>query len=484
MAVVETQAGSHTGGADEVSRRAWYSLALVSSATFVIALDLMAANVAFPFIEKTFADTPRSTLAWISSGYGIASAALLMVAGRLSDRYGRRRVFLAGMVVFTLISAVTAMAPNPAVLIAARIGQGAGSAMVTSTAIALLLPEFPLRKRGLAIGIWGTLASAGIATGPTLGALAIEAFDWRPVFLINIPVGLLTILLGRRVLAEPAPADASARIDVVGTVFGTAAIALLTLGILQGPRWGWSDGVVLGALVTAALLSAAFFVRCARAASPLVDLGLFRHRRFALANLSQAGTQLAIMAWFFTTPLFLINVWGYSALGGGAAVAIGMVVSFVSIPVGQYSDRHGYRGVLVVGGLIAASGMAVWVAAVPETPKFWGAYLAGLLLFGVGAGMVGIVVTNAALAGLADAELAGANAVFQTIRRLVGAIGVAIAVALLGDRSTESIVAFRRVWILVGIAYLFSAVAIAPYPAQRRPGRSPAAPSAAAPAPS
>ncbi|MEZ5232062.1 MAG: DHA2 family efflux MFS transporter permease subunit [Acidimicrobiales bacterium] len=446
-----------------IERRAWLSLALVSAATCVIILDLMAANVAFPFIERSFPSTPRTTLAWVSSGYAIASAALLMVAGRMSDRHGRRTVFLAGVALFSVVSLASAAAPNPAVLIAARIVQGGGSAMITSTAVALLLPDFPATKRGLALGIWGTTSSAGAAAGPTLGAVAIEALDWRLVFLLNIPIGLVTLLLGRRLLREPARPEHAGGIDLVGTVLGTAATALLTLGILQGPGWGWATPAVAGALAASVVLAGLFVVRCARAAAPLVDLRLFRHGPFALANLSQAGTQLAIMAWFFTTPLFLINVWHYSALAGGGAVAIGMVVSFVSVPVGQYSDRHGYRTVLFVGGLVAAAGMAVWVVGVGAEANFWTAYLAGLVLFGLGAGMVGIVVTNAALAGLPDGELAAANAVFQTIRKLVGAIGVAIAVALLGSRSTDSVDAFRKVWIMIAVGYLLSSLAIIPY---------------------
>ena len=270
-------------------------------------------------------------------------------------------------------------------------------------------------------------------------------------------------MFGRDVLAETETSPDAGGIDLLGTVVGTTGIGLLTFGVLQGPRWGWGSLAVLAALGASIVLSTVFVVRCARAASPLVDLRLFRHAPFALANLSQAGTQLAIMAWFFTTPLFLINVWGYSALAGGTAVAIGMVASFVSIPVGHWSDRRGYRGVLIVGGLIAAAGMLVWVFGVGETPRFWSAYLVGLLLFGIGAGMVGIVVTNAAFTGLSEHDLGMANAVFQTIRRLVGAIGVALAVALLGDRSNESVEAFRSVWLLIAGGYLFSVLAILPY---------------------
>jgi EmrB/QacA subfamily drug resistance transporter len=449
---------------DYVSRQSWLSLALVSSATFIIILDLMATNVAFPFIELEFADTPRSTLAWVSSGNAIAAGALLLVAGRLADRHGRRRIFLLGLALFTAVSAVTAAAPNPTVLIAARVGQGAGAAMVTSTAVALLLPLFPAKKRGLAIGIWGTAASAGAATGPTLGAVAIEAVNWRWAFLINVPIGLTVLVLGRRVLAETERSSDAGPVDYVGSLVGTSAIGLLTFGVLQGPRWGWTSGTVLLALVLSVALATAFLVRCNRAASPLVNLGLFRNQKFALANLSQAGTQFAINAWFFTTPLFLINVWGYSALAGGTAVAIGMIVSFVSIPVGHWSDTHGYRGVLALGGMIAASGMFVWVFSVDESPDFWSLYLVGLLLFGLGAGMVGIVVTNAALTDVPEPDLGIGNAVFQTIRRVCGALGVAVAVALLGDRSNESIQAFRAVWLLIAGGYLFSVIAVMGYP--------------------
>jgi MFS family permease len=287
------------------------------------------------------------------------------------------------------------------------------------------------------------------------------------VFLLNLPIGVAALVLGPRVLRESRAGDGSARIDVVSTVVGTTGIALFTLAILQGPRWGWTSGAVVGVLVASVLLVAAMVWRCARTSSPLLDLQLFRDRRFTVANLSQAGTQLAIFAWFFTTPLFLINVWHYSALAGGSAVAIGMIASFVSIPVGHWSDRHGYRGMLIAGGLISAASMGWWAAVVGEDARFWADYFPGLLGFGVGAGMVGIVVTNAALASLPEAKLATANATFQMIRRLVGALGVAIAVAILGDRTTESVAAFRGTWIMIGIGYLFSVVAALAYPAER-----------------
>ncbi|MGH1491355.1 MAG: DHA2 family efflux MFS transporter permease subunit [Acidimicrobiales bacterium] len=451
-----------------IPRRSWYVLAIVSAAMFAIILDNNAANLAFPFIERSFPETPRSTLAWVSTGFSIMAAALLLVSGRLADRSGRRRVFLTGMTVFTVASTLTAIAPTPALLIAARLVQGAGSALLSATAVALLLSEFPPARRGLALGIWGTVASAGAAAGPTLGALAIEASSWRLVFLLNVPIAVVVLTFGRSVLRQDRPEVTSGTLDLFGTTTGTLGVAALTLSLLQGPKWGWTSPGVVGSAVACVALLTIFFGWCHRSTDPLLDLTLFNDRRFAIANLSQAGTQMAIFVWFFTTPLFLINVWGYSALAGGTAVAIGMIASFVSMPVGHWSDRHGYRRVLIVGGLVSVAGMAWWVFNVEAEPNYWTGFLPGLLLFGVGAGMVGIVVTNAGLATMPESSLASANAAFQTIRRLAGAIGVAIAVVILGGRDSDSVEAFRNIWLLIGGGYLFSVIAILGYPADAK----------------
>lgn len=432
---------------------------------FMSIVDLTVLNVSFPYIARSFPDTPRTTLAWLSSGFAIVVASLLLVSGRLADNYGRRFIFLVGVAVFGVTSLLTAAAPNPGFMIAARLGQGVGTAMMTATAIALVLPQFPADRRGLAIGIWGTIGSLGAAVGPTLGAAAIELQGWRLGFLLSLPIAALTFALGRRMLAPDPPRPSDARsVDIAGASLGSFAVALLTLAILQGGTWGWTSGGVIATLAAAIACAIAFRRRCARVANPILDLGLFRHRPFAIANLSQAGTQAAIFTWFFVSPLFLINVWGYSALAGGSSVAIGMSVSFVSIPVGHYSDRHGYRSVLIVGGLISVGGMLWWIIAVRSTPAFWTAYVPGLVIFGLGAGMVGIVITNAALAGLPETELATANAAFQTVRRLAGAVGVAIAIALLGNRTTDSVAAFRATWILIAVGYLFSVLVILAYP--------------------
>jgi EmrB/QacA subfamily drug resistance transporter len=457
----------------EIPRQAWVSLAIVSAAMFMSIVDLTVLNVSFPYIERTFAGTPRTTLAWLSSGYAIMLASLLMVSGRLADNIGRRRVFFIGVSVYGSAAVLTALAPNVTVMIATRLAQGVGAAMMTATAIALVLPLFPPSRRGLAIGIWGTVGSFGAAVGPSMGAAAIELSSWRLAFGLLPPFAVVTLVFGPRVLAPDGPVPAERRsIDLAGAALGSLAVALLTLSILQGSSWGWHSPAVIACAVAAVVLLVAFRERSRRAAHPIVDPALFRHRPFTVANVSQFGTQTAIFAWFFITPLFLVNVWHYSALSAGSSVAIGMVVSFVSIPVGHHSDRHGYRKVLVTGGLVSVAGMLWWITAVGDTPAFWTRYVPGLVVFGFGAGMVGIVVTNAALAGLPESELATANAAFQTVRRLAGAIGVAIAIALLGNRAADTAAAFRRTWWLIAVGYVVSVVAIAFYP---EPGGRPAA---------
>ena len=196
--------------------------------------------------------------------------------------------------------------------------------------------------------------------------------------------------------------------------------------------------------------------RCSTFRAPLLRLDIFRHRRFTIATVNQLGSQFAIFAFFFWMPLFLINVWGWSAAGVGWAVAIPLVMSMNSVPIGRFADRHGYRGVLAVGGLFGAGGLAWCYLVVGDGPAFWSQLFPGLLLFGWGIGMVGITSASAALAGLEAEELAMANSMFQTTRRLVQTLGIASVVAILGDRSADSLELFQRVWLVTGVGFLIS----------------------------
>src|SRR3954465_6475263 len=217
---------------------------IVSVGVFVASLDLFIVNIAFPDIQQDFHGASLASLSWILNAYAIVFAALLVPAGRWADRTGRKRAFLGGLALFTAASAACAAAPSVDVLIAARIAQAAGAAILTPSSLGLLLPEFPPEKRGLAIGLWAAVGGTAAAAGPVLGGLLVE-LSWRWVFLVNVPIGIAAIVAGSRVLREIREEGAE-RPDLVGAGLLTAAVATLIGGIVEGPDWGWADGRVLG----------------------------------------------------------------------------------------------------------------------------------------------------------------------------------------------------------------------------------------------
>jgi EmrB/QacA subfamily drug resistance transporter len=447
---------------------------LVASCGFVIVLDSFAAAVAFPRIVQAFPDTPRTTLAWLSTGYSIALSALLLVAGKLADRYGMRRVFLWGMAGFALGAVASAAAPTPALLIAARVVQGSAGACMVSTSIALALLGYPADRRGAAMGAIGIAGSVASLAGPVLAGTIIDVGgSWRWVFLVSVPIALVALVVGPRVLPAGAPTgDTPAVIDLVGVVEVVVASGLLTLGLLQSGTWGWADRRTLGALTVAVVVLVLFVLRCRRAAAPLLRLELLSRRSFLAATSSQLGSQLAIYAFFFWAPLFLTNVWGWSASAVGWVTAVPLVASFSSLPIGRYADRNGFRGLLVIGGLVGGAAMAWNVLFVGADGGLW-LLVPSLLLFGAAIGLVGITSLSAALAGIEPADLAEANSVFQTSRRQVQTFGIAVVIGLLGDRSTDSVDRFRLVWIVSGVCFVVSSVVAAWYPSK---GERPAGP--------
>lgn len=451
------------------ARRPFLAL-LVASCGFVIVLDSFAANVAFPRLLEAFPDTPRSELAWVTTGYSIALAALLLVAGALGDRYGRRTVFLVGMTVFSLFSLTSAAAPGPAWLIASRVAQGCGGALMVSTSIALGIAEYPAEKRGLAMGWMGVMGSIASLLGPIVaGNIITIGGSWRLVFLAPVPIAVITLIFGPRLLSPGRDVKAVREpIDGFGVVLVVAASGLLTLGIQQTGQWGWDDSRTVAVLSWSVVLWILFGVQCRLSRFPLLRLSLFTDRPYLVASVSQLGSQMAIFAFFFWTPLYLVNVWGWTASTVGWIVALPLLVSMTSTFVGKYTDIHGHRAVLVIGGLIGTAGNLWWAFAMTDTPRFAWSLLPGLLAFGVAISLVGITSAAAALTRIEPANLAVANSAFQTGRRLIQTLGVAVVVALLGDRSTESVDRFRLVWLVSAGAFALSAVVALWFPPRRQ----------------
>src|SRR6266853_1625901 len=369
---------------EEVAPRAWAGLAVVAAALFVATLDAMVLYVAFGTIRRDFPDVSPAALSWILSGYTIVLAAGMIGAGRWADRLGRRRVFLAGMGVFTVASALCAVAPGVGVLVAARVLQGFGAAALTPTSLALILRAFPKSRVPQAIALWGAAGALAAALGPTIGWLFVEAWGWRSVFVVNVPIGIAVAIFGRRLLDESREPDGSRLPDPVGTVVVTVALVLL-----------------------------------------------------ALANVQ-----------------FLREVWGYSPVWTGLAMAPGpLVVFLLAPPFGRLAGRIGQRPILIPGGVISAAAALFLLSRVDSAPAYLAVWLPFTLVSGVGVSMVLPLLTSAAVAGLPADRFATGSAVNAALRNLGQTLGVAIFVALAGRTTAGELLAHHQIaWWLVAAA--------------------------------
>src|SRR3954452_7281433 len=273
-------------------QRKWKVLAVVSTAVFMSSLDLFIVNIAFPDIQRDFAGSSLASLSWILNGYAIVFAALLVPFGRSADRLGRKRSFIAGLSLFTLASALSALAPNVELLVAARVLQAVGAAAVFPTSLALALPEFPPAERRTAVAIWAAVGGVAAAAGPPGGGLLVQA-GWQLVFVVNIPIGIALLAVAVRVLRETRESADAPRPDLAGALLLTATIATLTLGIVKAPDWGWGSASTVGLLAAAVALGAAFAARSARHPALVVEPQRLRRRPSALAN---AAVELFFMA--------------------------------------------------------------------------------------------------------------------------------------------------------------------------------------------
>jgi EmrB/QacA subfamily drug resistance transporter len=436
------------------SRRRKTIFIVTALGAFMGSLDLSIVNVAFPALERAFADDTRASLSWVITGYSIIFGSLLVVAGRTADRIGSRRVFFFGLGVFCFGSLLCGIAPSVATLISGRVIQGAGAAAVLPSSLGLLLTSYSKEQRSQVVALWGGIGALAVATGPSLGALLITAFSWRAAFYVNLPVGLIAWLVGRRVLVKTNGTGSTTSPDYPGVVLLSAALALLVLAISQGPTWGWTNARIIGGFALAVVLFATFLFRSARHAEPVLDLRLFRARSFSVANTMALLYAMGFFAMLLGNILFLTSVWHYTILRAGLAVTPGpLVVAVVSGPAGKLAGRYGFRRVLMAGFAVFTLGLVWYIWRVGLSAHYLSVWLPGTLLVGLGIGLTFPVISAAAVSSLEPARYSVGSAVNQTARQVGGAIGVAILVVILGTPSTaqEALRNFHHLWTYVAI---------------------------------
>ncbi len=429
------------------------SVLVACTGAFLVFLDTTIANIAFPDISASFPEASRGLLSWVLDGYFVVIAALLVPMGGLADRFGHKRVFLAGLAGFTVASLLCAVAPSLETLIAFRVLQGVGAAAIPPTSLAIVLDSFPAEKRATGVGLWGAAAAAAAAIGPTLGAALVEIESWRLVFLVNLPLGAALLVAGRRLLPRQEMGD-SRLPDLPGALMLAVGLAAVTLGIVEGNDWGWAGAGTLASFAAAALLLGGVVGRSLRHPRPIVEPAFFAHRSFSLGNLGTLLFAASFFSLILGNVLFLTTVWGYSILGAGAAALPGpAMTTVVSGPAGRLADRFGHRAVIVPGTLVFAAGALVLRSAGAE-PDYLGLWLPGAILTGIGIGLAFPTLGSAAVRDVADDRFATASAVNAAFRQVGAVLGTAILVAIVGDPANLA-EALR----VSDSAYLFAALA-------------------------
>jgi EmrB/QacA subfamily drug resistance transporter len=418
-----TTAVETTLAATPVTRRRLVFLVTALGA-FMASLDLSIVNVAFPALERSFPNDPRATLAWVITSYGIVFGSLLVVAGRTADRMGSRRVFFAGLGVFTAGSALCGLAPSVALLVVGRVIQGCGAAALLPASLSLLLAAFPVERRSQVVALWGGVGALAVATGPSLGAALITVGGWRSAFFVNVPIGAVAWFAGRRVLVRPRAGAAGAAPDYLGALLIALALSALVLGITEGPAWGWSTPPIIGCFSGALIVGTVFILRSARHPEPVLDLTLFRARSFSVANVATFLYAMGFFAMLLGNILFLTSVWHYPILEAGLAVTPGpLVVAVVSGPAGRLASRVGFRTVLLAGFTVFVGGLVWFATRVGLEHDYLTTWLPGTLIIGLGIGLTFPVLSAAAVSSLHPNRFAVGSAVNQTARQIGGAFG-------------------------------------------------------------
>lgn len=419
------------------SRKRWWALMVLCLGVLMIVLDTTIVNVALPSIRTDLQFTETS-LVWVVNAYMLTFGGFLLLGGRLGDLYGHRRLFLAGLSLFTLASLACGVANSQALLIVARAVQGLGGAVVSAISLSLIMNLFTEpAERAKAMGVYGFVCAGGGSIGVLLGGVLTDALNWHWIFLVNLPIGGAVFALCLLLLPGGKGQATGAKLDVGGAVTVTSSLMLAVYGIVNGNEAGWLSGQTLGLLGAAAVLMAVFLAIESKVQTPLMPLGLFRLRNVATANVVGVLWAAAMFAWFFISALYMQLVLGYSAMQVGLGfLPANLIMAAFSLGLSaRIVMRFGIRGPLAAGLLLAALGLALFARA-PVAGSFALDVLPGMLLLGLGAGMAFNPVLLAAMSDVDPGESGIASGVVNTSFMMGGALGLAVLASLAAARST------------------------------------------------
>jgi len=469
------------------ARRTTAVVGVLALAVFMSSLDLFIVNLAFPYIAKQYPGTSLSSLSWVLNAYTIVFAAVLVPAGRWADRIGRRRLFVAGLAVFTLGSVLCGLAPGVAALIAARVIQAAGAGAMVPASLSLLLAAVPPAARAKALGTWSALGALGAALGPVIGGSLVQ-IDWRWVFWINVPVGVAAVILAVRVVPESRDSSSRGRPDLVGAVLLAASVGLVAYALVEAPAWGWGSAGFLGLLFGSFVCGAGMVWRSRRHHSPVIELELLRSRTFSGAFAASILYYAGFGAFVLSAVEFLTGVWRYSAVDAGLAIAPGplMVLPFARLVAPRLASLLGGPGrVAAIGCLVNALAQLLWLWRIQAAPAYVTHLLPAQLLGGAGVGLAIPSLLGAGSASLTPARFGTGSGILNMARQIGTVLGVAGLVAILSRVSPADPVAAYRNGLVLVIGFFFAAGVVSAALLSARPvaAPGPATPAPATPAP-
>jgi EmrB/QacA subfamily drug resistance transporter len=447
------------------ARRKWWTLAAVSFGLFMIMLDNTVVNVALPAIQSDLG-ADLSELQWIVTGYALAFAALMLIGGKLADAYGRRLIFVIGIVVFTGASLWCGLADSGNMLIAARVVQGAGAALMNPATLSIIAATFPPRERGMAIGIWAGVSALALAIGPLVGGLLTEHLSWHWIFFVNVPVGLIAIAASFLLITESKD-ETHENLDLPGLATSALGLFALTYGLIEANTYGWTSGRIVGSFVVAVVSLATFVQIERRRRSPMLDLSLFRSGTYAGANVAMLLVALAMFGIFFFVSLYMQNVLGYSAVQAGAAfLPMTVLIILVAPFAGKASDKYGSRWLMTIG-MVLLGVQLLYLSQIGADASFWN-LLPGFTVGGLGMAIT-MTPTVAAATRAVPVEKSGVgSAVLNAMRQVGGSVGIALMGAIVAAQTSSRpgvegfMAGFERALIVAAaIAFAGSIVAFA-----------------------